>query len=208
MSRSKSSTRWLREHFSDPFVKKSKQEGHRSRAAYKLLEIQKRDALIKMGMTVIELGAAPGGWTPLLVEWAGDAGCVIVTDILEIDPVQGALFIQGDFEEQETVDKVLQAMPASKADAVISDMAPNMSGITSADHARSMRLTECAVDLAERVLKSGGVFLTKTFEGADLAALIQRLRKLFKIVTIRKPEASRQRSRELYLVAKGYKNGV
>lgn len=205
MSRSKSSQRWLKEHFSDPFVKKAQSEGYRSRAAYKLLDIQEKDALLKPGMTVVDLGAAPGGWSQIAKRLVGGQGRVIALDLLPIPPIEGVEILRGDFEEPAVVEKLLASLNNQKIDLVISDLAPNMSGIASADQARAMRLSEAALHFAEQVLKPEGTFLIKAFQGVGYEAYLRDLRQRFKKVTIRKPKASRQRSPEMYLLARGYR---
>lgn len=202
MSRSKSSSRWLQEHFNDPFVKKAQAEGYRSRAVFKLLEIQQKDRILRPGMTVLDLGAAPGGWTQAAVDLVGDKGLVIASDILPMDPVAGATFIQGDFREQEVFDAILAALDGREVDLVISDMAPNMSGERSVDQPRAMYLAELALDMASRVLRPGGDFLTKVFQGEGIDAYRTEIRKHFRQLQVRKPEASRSRSAELYLLAR------
>lgn len=205
-TRSRSSARWLQEHFDDAYVKKAQQDGYRSRASYKLLELQEKDRFIKPGMTVIDLGAAPGGWTQVAAQQVGSKGRVIASDILTMDPVAGVVFIEGDFTEQAIYDRILDALGADKADVVISDMAPNMSGMTAVDQPRAMELAELAVDLARSVLKPGGTFVSKLFQGEGFDALVAQLRKEYKTVRVRKPPASRARSREVYLVATGFKS--
>lgn len=202
MSRSKSSSRWLQEHFNDPFVKKAQAEGYRSRAVFKLLEIQQKDRILRPGMTVLDLGAAPGGWTQAAVDLVGDKGLVIASDILPMDPVAGATFIQGDFREQEVFDAILAALDGREVDLVISDMAPNMSGERSVDQPRAMYLAELALDMASRVLRPGGDFLTKVFQGEGIDVYRAEIRKHFRQLQVRKPEASRSRSAELYLLAR------
>lgn len=205
-TRSRSSARWLQEHFDDAYVKKAQQDGYRSRASYKLLELQEKDRFIKSGMTVIDLGAAPGGWTQVAAQQVGSKGRVIASDILTMDPVAGVVFIEGDFTEQAIYDRILDALGADKADVVISDMAPNMSGMTAVDQPRAMELAELAVDLARSVLKPGGTFVSKLFQGEGFDPLVAQLRKEYKTVRVRKPPASRARSREVYLVATGFKS--
>ena len=208
MARSKSSNQWLQEHFSDQYVKQSKADGYRSRASYKLLEIQQKDKLIRPGMCVLDLGAAPGGWSQVAVELVGDKGVVFASDILEMDSMAGVEFVQGDFTEQEVFDQLLAAMGEygfSGVDVVISDMAPNMSGISDVDQPRAMYLVELALDMAESVLKPGGSFAAKVFQGEGFDQYLKDLRSKFTSVATRKPGASRARSRECYLVAKGFK---
>lgn len=199
---SKSSRRWLREHFTDPFVKQAQQDGYRSRAVYKLLEMQERGRLFKSGMTVIDLGAAPGSWSQLVAELIKPKGKLIALDLLPMDPIEGVEFIQGDFSD-ETVLKDLQARLApAKADWVISDMAPNMSGNESVDIPRSMYLAELALDFALQVLNAEGGFLIKVFQGEGFDALLAEIKRTFTSVSVRKPKASRDRSREIYILAK------
>ncbi|MFZ5723829.1 MAG: 23S rRNA (uridine(2552)-2'-O)-methyltransferase RlmE [Pseudomonadota bacterium] len=202
MSRSKSSSRWLHEHFNDPWVKKAQAEGYRSRAVFKLLEIQQKDRLLKPGMTVLDLGAAPGGWTQAAVDLVGARGLVIASDILPMDPVAGARFVQGDFREQAVFDAILAALDGREVDLVISDMAPNMSGERSVDQPRAMYLAELALEMACRVLRPGGDFLTKVFQGEGVDAYRLEIRRHFRQLQVRKPEASRSRSSELYLLAR------
>jgi len=204
MAKSKSSQRWLLEHRTDPFVKQSKADGYRSRASYKLLELNRRDRLFRPGMAVIDLGAAPGGWSQVAAASVGPAGTVIASDILPVDSIAGVEFLQGDFSEQAVLDEILTLVHSRPFDLVISDMAPNMSGVKQLDHAASMYLVELAFDLASRVLRSGGDFVTKVFHGQGFDSFLSETRKAFNRVNIRKPEASRARSREIYLVAKGF----
>ncbi len=204
MARTKSSKRWLKEHFGDPYVKRAQQEGYRSRAVYKLLEIQEKDRLIKPGMTVVDLGAAPGGWSQLAAQWVGRKGRVIATDILPMDPLDGVEFLQGDFREQDVLEQLLSLLGEAKADLVISDMAPNISGMGAVDQPRAMYLVELALDLARQVLRPGGDFLAKLFQGEGSEAFLRELRASFGQVKIRKPKASRARSREVYVVARNY----
>jgi 23S rRNA (uridine2552-2'-O)-methyltransferase len=201
-TKSNSSRRWLREHFSDPFVKQAQLEGYRSRAVYKLLEIQERDKLFKPGMTVIDLGAAPGGWAQLVKKLVGSKGHVIAFDILAMEPITGVEFIQGDFSSQSVLDELLRRLVNKKVDWVISDMAPNLSGIDSVDQPRSLELAELALDFALRVLHTGGGFLVKVFQGPGFDDYLIEIRRHFKKVIIRKPKASRGRSREVYVLAK------
>jgi len=205
MAKSKSSHRWLREHFNDPYVKQSHKDGYRSRASYKLLELQEKDKLIRPGHTVLDLGAAPGGWSQVAVKLVGKNGRVIASDILTMDGIAGVEFIEGDFTETQVLDQILAALGEAKADLVISDLAPNMSGVTNIDQPKSMYLVELAVDLAKQALRKKGCFVTKVFQGEGFEALIKDLRGSFERVVSRKPAASRPRSNEIYLVAKGYK---
>jgi 23S rRNA (uridine2552-2'-O)-methyltransferase len=207
MSKSKSSKNWLKEHEDDAWVKKSRAEGYRSRASYKLLEIQKSDRLIRPGMTVVDLGSAPGGWSQVAVSLVGSQGRVIASDILAMDPVPGVDFVQGDFTEEACFREILALVPGDRgADLVISDMAPNLSGMAAIDQPRSMHLIELALDFARTTLKPGGALLTKVFQGEGFEALLRDMRSEFTQVVNRKPDASRSRSKELYLLAKGYKS--
>lgn len=204
MARSKSSKGWLKEHFDDAYVKKSREQGYRSRASFKLLEIQDRDQLIRPGMTVIDLGAAPGGWSQVAASLVGSRGRVIASDILPMDSLADVQFVQGDFTEQEVVDKLLDLLGPGKSDLVISDMAPNMSGMKEIDQPRVLYLAELALELAGVVLKPDGAMLVKVFQGAGLDAFQKELKACFRSVKVRKPQASRARSAELYLLAEGF----
>lgn len=202
------SKRWLNEHFRDEYVKKSKLEGYPSRSAYKLLEIQEKDRIIKPGMIVVDLGSSPGGWSMVASELVGPSGAVIAVDILPMTPPAQVSFIQGDFAESATLDQLLD-MVAQKSktgyvDLVISDMAPNITGHRSVDQPRSIGLIELSLDCAQQILKPGGIFLTKVFQGEGVDALIRDLRSSFKSVKIRKPKSSRARSSEIYLLALGF----
>ncbi|AXM96518.1 23S rRNA (uridine(2552)-2'-O)-methyltransferase RlmE [Pseudomonas putida] len=205
VQRSKSSANWLREHFNDPFVKQAQKDGYRSRASYKLLEIQEKDRLIRPGMSVIDLGAAPGGWSQVTSRLIGGQGRLIASDILEMDSIPDVTFIQGDFTQDEVLQQILQAVGDSHVDLVISDMAPNMSGTPAVDMPRAMFLCELALDLATRVLKPGGDFLIKIFQGEGFDVYLKDVRSKFDKVQMRKPSSSRDRSREQYLLAKGFK---
>ncbi|MBV8802724.1 MAG: 23S rRNA (uridine(2552)-2'-O)-methyltransferase RlmE [Gammaproteobacteria bacterium] len=201
-NKSKSSRRWLQEHFSDPYVKKAQREGLRSRAAYKLQQLQERDKLFKPGMTVVDLGAAPGGWSELVVKYTGAKGKVIALDILPMEPIRGVEFIQGDFTEDVQLENLLEQLGSNKVDWVLSDMAPNLSGVDSVDQPRSIALAEIALDFALRVLNEHGGFLTKVFQGDGFDVFLKEVRCHFKKVMIRKPDASRGRSREVYILAR------
>ncbi len=201
-SKSSSSRRWLKEHFSDPYVKQAQQAGYRSRAVFKLIEMQERDKLFKPGMTVIDLGAAPGGWSQVLRQWVGSKGKVIALDILAMEPLEDVDFILGDFTQQESLDELLQLVGDKKIDWVISDMAPNLSGIDSVDQPRSLELAELALDLALKVMDKSGSFLVKVFQGSGFDEFLVQIRQHFKKVIIRKPKASRGRSREVYVLAR------
>ncbi len=205
MARSKSSDRWLKEHFDDQYVKQSQVDGYRSRASYKLLEMSKRDKLIRPGMTVVDLGAAPGGWTQVAMQLVGDEGTVVASDILNMDPIAGVTFVEGDFTEQSVYDEIVAALNGRKADLVISDMAPNISGNPAIDQPKSMYLVELALDMSRNILKPNGAFLAKVFQGEGFDELLQDTRSSFKKVQSRKPGASRSRSREVYQLATGFK---
>ncbi len=205
MARSKSSSRWLQEHEKDKYVQLSRKEGYRSRASYKLLEIDKKDRLFRPGMLVVDLGAAPGGWSQVAAERVGIHGRIVASDILIMDTIAGVEFIQGDFTEEAVFDAILDLLGGNQADLVISDMAPNMSGTKAVDQPRAMYLVELAVDMAKRILKPGGNFVAKVFQGEGSDAILADVRKSFATVTVRKPDASRARSSEVYWVAKGLK---
>ncbi|MCR8916209.1 23S rRNA (uridine(2552)-2'-O)-methyltransferase RlmE [Marinobacter panjinensis] len=205
MARSKTSDRWLKEHFDDVWVKKSREDGYRSRASYKLIELDEKDRLFRPGQIVVDLGAAPGGWSQVAVERIGDKGVVIASDILEMSPLAGVEFVQGDFTEQSVLDELLELMGGRRADVVISDMAPNMSGMAAVDIPNAMGLVELALDMAQQVLKPGGVFVAKVFQGEGFDTLLAEMRKSFGTVVSRKPDSSRARSREIYQVCKGFK---
>ena len=207
-TRSKSSQRWLKEHHSDPFVKKARAEGLRSRAAYKLEELVERDRLLKPGMVVVDLGAAPGGWSQWVRQALGDAdraagGRVIALDILEMPPLAGVEFIHGDFREDEVLFKLESALGGSQVDLVLSDMAPNKSGVDAVDMPRAMYLSELARDFADRHLRTGGTLLIKLFQGVGFDDYVRELRRRYAKVSIRKPAASRKRSPEVYALAQG-----
>jgi 23S rRNA (uridine2552-2'-O)-methyltransferase len=205
MKRSSSSKQWLRRHVNDPYVKRSKQEGYRSRSAYKLLEIDGRDRLLRPGMVVVDLGCAPGGWSQVAVAKAGPAGTVVGIDLLEMAPIGGATFVKGDFTTRKGLAAIGAALGARSADLVLSDMAPNMTGIPITDQARSMELAELALEFARLHLKSDGAFVVKVFQGAGHAEYIKALRETFAKVLVRKPESSRGESAEQYLLARGLK---
>jgi 23S rRNA (uridine2552-2'-O)-methyltransferase len=205
MSRSKTSKAWMREHINDPYVQKAKAEGYRSRAAYKLLELDRKDRLFAHGQLVIDLGAAPGSWSQVAAAKLGTKGRVVAVDILPMEPLPGVRFVQGDFREQEVMDALLHVLGGSKADLVISDLAPNISGIAVSDQARAMHLAELALEFAQQCLKPGGSLLVKVFQGAGFTEFMTAMRKAFLKVTSRKPEASRGRSSEMYLLGKGLK---
>jgi 23S rRNA (uridine2552-2'-O)-methyltransferase len=205
MSRSKSSAGWLREHFSDVYVKKAQAEGVRSRAVYKLEELIDRDRLLKPGMTVVDLGAAPGGWSQLVRQRLGEHGKVFALDILPMQGIAGVDFLEGDFREESVLRALEARLAGQPVDLVLSDMAPNMSGVALADQIRAMDLAELALDFSRQWLKPGGAFLIKLFQGAGFDDYIRSLRADFSRVTMRKPTASRARSREVYALATGRK---
>ncbi len=200
-----SSARWLKEHFDDEYVKKAQRLGLRSRAVFKIEEINKKDRLITKGMKVVDLGAAPGGWSEYAVKAVGDAGQVIACDILPMDPIAGVEFLEGDFREDAVLDALLTRIDGKNIDVVMSDMAANMSGNESADSARSMYLVELALEMCHQVLKKDGAFVVKVFQGEGFEQFMKAARAVFKTVKTRKPESSRARSREVYLVATGFK---
>ncbi len=202
---SSSSRRWLEEHLDDEYVSRAKKEGYRSRAVYKLLEIDDKDKLFKSSMTVIDLGAAPGGWSQVARRRIGDKGRVLALDILEMDNLPGVEFLCGDFREDSVMEDLLKMLGDSPVDLVMSDMAPNMSGVRDLDKTRAMYLVELAVDLARQVLREEGDLLMKVFQGPGYDQLLAELRKNFKKVVTRKPKASRDRSSEVYLLARGFK---
>lgn len=204
-NRSKSSARWLDEHVNDPFVKQAQIDGYRSRASYKLLAINDKDRLIRPGMLVMDLGSAPGGWSQVASKLVSPGGRVIASDILPMDVLADVQFIQGDFTEQEVFERIMAAVDGAPVDVVISDMAPNLSGIAAADQAASIYLVELALDMACQVLKPRGSFVAKVFQGEGYDAFVRQLKEHFNTVVVRKPEASRPRSREVYLVGKGFK---
>ncbi|NYS60397.1 23S rRNA (uridine(2552)-2'-O)-methyltransferase RlmE [Vreelandella salicampi] len=201
---SKASGSWMKEHFDDPYVKQSWQDGYRSRASYKLLALDEKDKLFRSGMTVIDLGAAPGGWSQVAAEKVGSDGVVIASDILEMDALAGVDFIQGDFTEESVLNAILERLNNRPVDLVMSDMAPNMSGMAAIDQPQAMYLVELALELARDTLSPGGRFVAKVFQGEGFDAYLKALRGDFNKVVTRKPEASRARSREVYLLADGF----
>jgi 23S rRNA (uridine2552-2'-O)-methyltransferase len=203
MARSKSSSRWLQEHFSDPFVKRAQAEGWRSRAVYKLEELIERDRLLKPGMVVVDLGAAPGGWSQMVRSRLGDKGRVFALDILPMQGIAGVDFILGDFREEDVLKTLEKHLDGAPVDLVLSDMAPNLSGVGSVDQPRAMHLAELAEEFADRHLVKGGAFLTKLFQGEGFDAYVKRLRQRYERVSMRKPKASRARSPEVYALAVG-----
>ena len=203
MKRSQSSKQWLRRHVNDPYVQRSKKEGYRSRSAYKLIEIDEKDRLLKGGLVVVDLGAAPGGWSQVAAKKVGPSGKVIAIDLLPMEPVTGVTFIQGDFGSKSGLAKVEAALAGRKADLVLSDMAPNMTGIAVTDQARSMELAEIARDFALLHLQPQGSLLIKIFQGAGYDDYLKSLRRAFAKTMVRKPDASRDESAEQYLLARG-----
>ena len=206
MGKKKSSSRaWLKEHHDDIFVQRAQKEGYRSRAVYKLIEINDKDQILRRGMSVLDLGSAPGGWSQVAAKLVGEAGRVVASDILLMDALPDVVFVQGDFTEQETYDRIVASLNDKPLDVVLSDMAPNMSGMPEVDQPRSMYLVELATELAERALAPGGAFITKVFQGEGFEPWFRQIRDRFDRVTTRKPSASRPRSREVYIVASGFK---
>ena len=202
MAKSKSSRRWLSEHFDDPYVKLAQQKGMRSRSAFKLLELQDKYQLIRPGMVVVDLGAAPGGWCQLAQSLVGEKGRVIGLDILPMEPIHGVLLIEGDFTEDEALHELEDALGGNSVDLVLSDMAPNMSGMATIDQAKAMYLAELALEFVRSHLKPGADFVVKVFQGEDFDTYVRAVRSLFEKVQVRKPKASRSRSREVYLLAR------
>ncbi|MGD1976223.1 MAG: 23S rRNA (uridine(2552)-2'-O)-methyltransferase RlmE [Gammaproteobacteria bacterium] len=203
--RSKSSRRWVSEHESDEFVRRARQEGWRSRAVFKLEEIQRKDHILRPGMVVVDLGAAPGGWSQYARHVMGDRGEVFAVDILPMDPVAGVTYIQGDFCDEKVLEELNDALEGKNVDLVLSDMAPNISGITAVDQPRAMYLAELALDFARSHLVAGGALVAKVFQGEGFQEFIRELRASFGSVRTRKPAASRARSREVYAVARNYR---
>jgi 23S rRNA (uridine2552-2'-O)-methyltransferase len=203
MARTKSSRAWMREHVTDPYVRRAQSEGYRSRAAYKLAQIAARDRLFVPGMTVVDLGAAPGGWSQVAAGAVGPTGRVLALDVLDMPGLAGVTVLRGDFEDAETLNALERLLGGMPVDLVISDMAPNISGIASADQVRSMALAELALEFAAKHLKPRGNFLVKTFQGTGFDAFLRAMRSRFTQVLVRKPEASRSRSREVYLLGRG-----
>ena len=205
MARSKTSSRWLQEHVNDPFVKQAQKDGYRSRSSYKLIQLNEKDRLIRPGMLVVDLGSAPGGWSQVLGRMLGGKGRVVATDILPMDALNNVEFIQGDFTESLVVEQILETLGGKKPDLIICDLAPNIGGIDSADQAASMYLVELALEMVRKILKPKGDFVVKVFQGEGSDAYLKDVRASFGKVSVRKPAASRARSREVYLVAKGFK---
>lgn len=203
MAKSKTSKAWMRRHVTDAYVRRAQAEGYRSRAAYKLQQIAARDKLLGPGMLVVELGAAPGGWTQIAAKAVAPGGQVLALDTLDMEPLPGVTFIRGDFQESRTLAELERVLAGRRADLVLSDMAPNISGIASVDQARGAALAELALDFAVKHLKPQGNLLVKTFQGADFERFMKVMRERFNRVLVRKPEASRSRSREVYVLGKG-----
>ena len=205
MARSKTSLGWLKRHVNDPYVKQAQKDGYRSRASYKLLEVQEKYKLIRPGMSVVDLGAAPGGWSQVTSRLIGGEGRLIASDILEMDSIPDVTFIQGDFTEDKVLAQILEAVGNSQVDLVISDMAPNMSGTPAVDMPKAMFLCELALDLAERILKPGGNFVIKIFQGEGFDTYLKDARQKFDKIQMIKPDSSRGSSREQYMLAWGYR---
>jgi 23S rRNA (uridine2552-2'-O)-methyltransferase len=205
MARSKSSHRWLQEHVNDPYVKQAQKDGYRSRSSYKLIELNDKDRLIRPGMLIMDLGSAPGGWSQVAGKLVGEKGRVLATDILPMDAIKNVDFIQGDFTEEAVVNQILEALNGARPDLIISDIAPNITGIESADQGTSIYLVELALDMVRRILKPKGNFVVKVFQGTGSDAYLKDVRTSFEKVSVRKPKASRPRSREVYVVARGFK---
>jgi len=204
MAKSKQSKRWLKEHFDDQYVKQAQDAGYRSRAVFKLQEIDEKDQLFKKGMTVVDLGAAPGGWCQYARKRLAPDDRVVALDILEMEPLDGVAFLQGDFTEQAVLDKLMNLLDGEPVDLVLSDMAPNISGMKVVDQPRAMYLAELALDFCHKALRNGGDFLVKVFQGEGFDDYLKLVRESFKQVIIRKPKASRSRSREVYILARHY----
>jgi 23S rRNA (uridine2552-2'-O)-methyltransferase len=207
MARTKTSKAWMHEHVTDPFVRKAQKDGYRSRSAYKLVEIVDKDKLLRPGMTVVDLGAAPGGWSQIMAPRVGPSGAVIAVDILDISPIPGVKILKGDFGQDDTLRRLEYELAGRQADLVVSDLSPNISGIAMVDQARSVHLAELALEFCQRWLKPGGNLLVKVFQGAGLDEFRAQLATHFMTVAVRKPKASRDRSNELYLLARSRKQG-
>jgi len=204
-NRSSSSKRWLQEHVNDKYVKEANKRGLRSRAFFKIEELNQKDKLMQQGDTVVDLGAAPGGWSQYAAETLGQEGTIVACDILPMDPIAGVDFLRGDFREQDVLDALLTRIDGKNVDLVMSDMAPNLSGNDTVDQAQSMYLVELALDMCHQVMKPNGKFVVKVFQGEGFDQFMADVKSAFKVVKVRKPESSRARSREVYLVATGYK---
>ncbi len=208
MARSKSSGEWLQRHVSDPFVKQAQKEGYRSRAAYKLIQLNEKDRFLHPNALVVDLGSAPGGWCQVAGRLIGRRGRVVATDILPMDALPNVDFIQGDFTDDAVLEQVIAALGDKKPEVIICDISPNLSGIDSSDQAKSMYLVELALDMVRKTLKSGGTFVVKVFQGVGSEQFLKDVRRSFGKVSIRKPDASRSESREVYFVAKEFKPGA
>jgi 23S rRNA (uridine2552-2'-O)-methyltransferase len=205
MARSKSSHNWLQEHVNDPYVKQAQRDGYRSRSSYKLIQLNEKDKLIRPGMLIVDLGSAPGGWSQVAGGLVGERGRIVATDILPMDPLKNVEFLQGDFTDEVVLNRVLSLLGGHKPDLILCDIAPNITGIDSADQASSMYLAELALDFARQALKHQGDFVVKVFQGEGSDAYLKDLRSSFGKVLVRKPAASRPRSREVYVVGRGLK---
>ncbi|MDX9738397.1 MAG: 23S rRNA (uridine(2552)-2'-O)-methyltransferase RlmE [Azonexus sp.] len=203
MKRTRTSKAWMQEHVNDPYVQQAKKDGWRSRAAFKLLEIDAKDKLLKRGEVVVDLGATPGGWSQVAVQRVGESGLVLALDLLEMAPIRGVHFIQGDFREDAVLTQLEEALGEREVGVVLSDMAPNMSGVAVMDQARVMHLAELGLDFSRAHLKPEGAFLVKVFQGRDYEAFVRAMRETFRNVVVRKPDASRDRSAEVYLLGRG-----
>lgn len=206
MGRNKTSKAWMHMHVTDPFVRQAQKEGYRSRAVYKLAEIAEKDRLLKPGLVVVDLGAAPGGWSQWLVKHAGPAGRVIALDCLPMEPIAKVEFVQGDFTSEEGLHALQKLLGGARADLVVSDMAPNLSGVDSVDQARSAHLAELAIEFAKAHLKPGGAFLVKVFQGEHFESVRGQMLASFKSAGVRKPKASRSESKETYIVGRGLRD--
>ena len=202
MKRTRTSKAWMQEHVNDPYVQRAKKEGWRSRAAFKLMEIDDKDRLLRRGELVVDLGATPGGWSQVAARRVGDDGLVLALDLLEMDPIHGVHFIQGDFREADVLRQLEERLAGRRVGLVMSDMAPNMSGVPLVDQARIMYLAELGLEFSRAHLKPDGAFLVKVFQGTDYEAFIRDMREVFKVVAVRKPDASRDRSAELYVLGR------
>ena len=205
MKRTRTSNAWVREHVNDTYVQRARAEGYRSRASFKLMEIDDKDHLIRSGEVVVDLGATPGGWSQVVAKRMKGRGRVIALDLLEMEPLHGVDFIQGDFREENVLQQVEKMLSGEKVGLVLSDMAPNMSGILLSDQARVMHLAELGLEFSRNWLKPDGAFLVKVFQGYGFDEFVREMRQVFKVVSSRKPDASRDRSAELYLLGKGLK---
>lgn len=208
MARTKTSKAWMRRHVSDVYVRRAREQGYRSRAAFKLLEIAKRDHLLKPGMTVVDLGTAPGGWAQVAARLVGPRGAVVAVDLGDIAPIPGVAFVRGDFRDERVRGELERALAGRRVDLVLSDMSPNLSGVASVDQARGCELAGLALEFAEKHLKPQGIFLVKVFQGAGFESFLKVMRARFRQVVTRKPVASRAQSSEIYLLGKGLARGA